>query len=110
MGACSRRSTLKSGTNPVAPTFSTIVVDKILDDIEKPIRFSSQQLRMATSNFSHLLGAGSFGAVYKGTFTNGLLVAVKALNGSSDKKIEDQFLAEVTTIGRTHHMNLVSNI
>ncbi|XP_030458821.1 G-type lectin S-receptor-like serine/threonine-protein kinase At1g34300 [Syzygium oleosum] len=107
ISACFRRSTLRRGTNSVAPTFSTIVVDKILDDIDRPIRFSSQQLRIATCNFSHLLGAGSFGAVYKGTFLNGLSVAVKVLNGSSDKKIEDQFLAEVTTIGRTHHMNLV---
>lgn len=36
-----------------------------------------------------------------------MVVVVKVLSGSSDKKIEDQFLAEVTTIGRTHHMNLV---
>ncbi|KAL3745945.1 hypothetical protein ACJRO7_014961 [Eucalyptus globulus] len=84
-----------------------IMVDKILDDIEKPLRFSSQQLRLATSSFSHLLVAGSFGDIHKGTFMNGLLVAVKVLNSSSDKKIEDQFLAEVTTNGRTHHMNLV---
>lgn len=83
------------------------MVNEILNDREKPIRFSSQQLRIATCNFSHLLGAGSSRAVYKGTFSNGLLVAIKVPNGSSDKKIEDQFLAEVTTIGITHHMNLV---
>ncbi|XP_030544247.1 rust resistance kinase Lr10-like isoform X2 [Rhodamnia argentea] len=38
---------------------------------------------------------------------NGMSVAIKVLNGSSDKRIEDQSLAEVTTVGRTHHMNLV---
>ncbi|KAM7481138.1 hypothetical protein LguiB_005721 [Lonicera macranthoides] len=75
--------------------------------MDRPIRFSSQQLKIATSNFSHLLGAGGFGSVYKGALSSGVLVAVKVLNGSSDKKIEDQFLAEVSTIGTTHHINLV---
>ncbi|KAF6142317.1 hypothetical protein GIB67_023342 [Kingdonia uniflora] len=89
--------------------FLTLTMDKFLNDMEreKPIRFSSQQLRIATDNFSHFLGAGGFGAVYKGIFTNGTPVAVKILNGSSDKRIEEQFMAEVGTIGRTHHFNLV---
>uniref|UniRef100_A0A5B7BDM1 Putative Kinase n=1 Tax=Davidia involucrata TaxID=16924 RepID=A0A5B7BDM1_DAVIN len=100
-----RRSGLCS--YPQGSKFVAPAIDKVLDEIEKPIRFSSQQLRIATDNFSHLLGAGGFGAVYKGTFSSGLVVAVKVLNGSSDKRIEDQFLAEVSTIGRTHHINLV---
>ncbi|XP_071696581.1 G-type lectin S-receptor-like serine/threonine-protein kinase At1g34300 isoform X2 [Rutidosis leptorrhynchoides] len=82
---------------------------KFLDDMEreKPIRFTSQQLRIATENFSILLGRGGFGTVYKGIFSNGTTVAVKVLNGSSDKRIEEQFMAEVSTMGRTHHFNLV---
>ncbi|KAK3437620.1 hypothetical protein EUGRSUZ_C02379 [Eucalyptus grandis] len=86
------------------------MVDKILDDIEKPLRFSSQQLRLATSSFSHLLVAGSFGDIYKGTFMNGLLVAVKVLNSSSDEKIEDQFLAKVTTNGEDIEWEVLHNI
>ncbi|KAG4949292.1 hypothetical protein JHK82_042499 [Glycine max] len=74
---------------------------------EKPIRFTDQQLRIATDNYSNLLGSGGFGTVYKGIFTNGTMVAVKVLRGSSDKKIEEQFMAEVGTIGRIHHFNLV---
>ncbi|KAL7193874.1 hypothetical protein ACSBR2_025500 [Camellia fascicularis] len=35
------------------------------------------------------------------------MVAVKVLNGTSDKRIEEQFMAEASTIGRTHHLNLV---
>ncbi|KAA8522751.1 hypothetical protein F0562_009087 [Nyssa sinensis] len=31
----------------------------------------------------------------------------EVLNGSSDKRTDDQFLAEVSTMGRTHHINLV---
>ncbi|KAI3782231.1 hypothetical protein L2E82_12269 [Cichorium intybus] len=81
---------------------------KFLDDMEreKPIRFTSQQLRIATDNFSFLLGSGGFGTVYKGIFNNGTAVAVKVLNGTSDS-IEEQFMAEVSTMGRTHHFNLV---
>ncbi|XP_022756550.1 rust resistance kinase Lr10-like [Durio zibethinus] len=84
-------------------------MDKFLNDMEreKPIRFTSQQLRIATDNFTNLLGSGGFGAVYKGIFSNGTMVAVKALHGASDKRIEEQFMAEVSTIGRVHHFNLV---
>ncbi|KAI9192193.1 hypothetical protein LWI28_019418 [Acer negundo] len=84
-------------------------MDKFLTDMEreKPIRFTCQQLRIATENFTNLLGSGSFGDVYKGTFSNGTIVAVKVLKGISDKRIEEQFMAEVSTIGRIHHFNLV---
>ncbi|MBA0593855.1 hypothetical protein Gorai_010783, partial [Gossypium raimondii] len=89
--------------------FSTLTMDKFLDDMEreKPITFTSQQLWIATDNFANLLGSGGFGAVYKGMFSNGTMVAVKVLYGSSDKRIEEQFMAEVSTIGRVHHFNLV---
>jgi serine/threonine protein kinase len=75
--------------------------------MEKPIRFTSQQLKFATNNYSNMLGSGGFGTVFKGIFNNGTMVAVKVLCGSSDKKIEEQFMAEVGTIGRIHHFNLV---
>ncbi|KAM7473555.1 hypothetical protein LguiB_020798 [Lonicera macranthoides] len=96
-----KRSSLCSNPN-VVPT-----IDQVLNEIEKPIRFSSKQLKIATNSFSDLLGAGATGSVYKGTLPSGLIVAVKVLNGSSKKKVEDQFLAEVSTIGTTHHINLV---
>ncbi|XP_071699119.1 G-type lectin S-receptor-like serine/threonine-protein kinase At5g24080, partial [Rutidosis leptorrhynchoides] len=62
---------------------------------------------IATDNFSILLGSGGFGTVYKGIISNGTTLAVKVLNGSSDKTIEKQFMAEVSTMVRTHHFNLV---
>ncbi|PRQ37337.1 putative transferase [Rosa chinensis] len=52
---------------------------------EKPIRFPSQQIRIATENFTNFLGSGGFGSVYKGVFSNGTLVAVKVLRGTSDE-------------------------
>lgn len=40
-------------------------------------------------------------------FCYGVLIAVKVLKGYSDERIEQQFMAEVSTIGRTQHLNLV---
>ncbi|XP_020201939.1 G-type lectin S-receptor-like serine/threonine-protein kinase SD2-5 [Cajanus cajan] len=90
--------------------FMTVTMDKFLNDMEKekPIRFTDQQLRIATDNYSYLLGSGGFGAVYKGSFSNGTIVAVKVLRGiSDDKRMDEQFMAEVGTIGKVHHFNLV---
>ncbi|KAM5553825.1 hypothetical protein ABKV19_025847 [Rosa sericea] len=91
------------------PSFPTLTMDNFLNDMEreKLIRFTSQQLRIATNNFTNLLGSGGFGSVYKGRFRNGTLVAVKVLSGTSDKRSDEQFMAEVSTLGRIHHFNLV---
>ncbi|CAM0947989.1 unnamed protein product [Alopecurus aequalis] len=85
-------------------------VERFLKEIagEKPIRFTPQQLAGFTNNYSVRLGAGGFGAVYKGMLPNGLMVAVKRLHAGQDiKTSQEQFMAEVGTIGRTHHINLV---
>jgi serine/threonine protein kinase len=62
-------------------------------------------LKKATDNFRIRLGEGGFGVVYKGVLPNGEIVAVKQLEGVSQG--HDQFWAEVSMIGRVHHMNLV---
>lgn len=73
---------------------------------EKPIRFSPEELDMITWNYSTILGSGAFGVVYKGELSNGDDVAVKVIN-SLDMGMEEQLKAEVGTLGRTYHVNLV---
>ncbi|GMH28350.1 hypothetical protein Nepgr_030193 [Nepenthes gracilis] len=84
-------------------------MERFLIDIarEKPIRFAPSHLAAFTLNFSEQLGSGGFGVVYKGRFPSGVHIAVKVLNRSSGKRMEEQFMAEIGTIGRTYHINLV---
>ncbi|KAI5010434.1 hypothetical protein ZWY2020_012571 [Hordeum vulgare] len=74
---------------------------------ERPVRFSSQQLRGFTQGFAHEVGSGGFGVVYMGRFPDGTPMAVKVLNSTLGRRAEEQFMAEVGTIGRTYHINLV---
>ncbi|GMJ02190.1 hypothetical protein like AT1G34300 [Hibiscus trionum] len=70
-----------------------------------PVRFSYKELQQSTKGFSEKLGEGGFGAVYKGTLANRMVVAVKQLEGIEQG--ERQFRMEVATISSTHHLNLV---
>ncbi|KAK3043717.1 hypothetical protein RJ639_001913 [Escallonia herrerae] len=74
---------------------------------EKPIRFSPHQLQGFTHDFSTELGSGGYGVVFKGEFPGGEQVAVKVLKNNSDTVVQAQFMAEVSTMGRTYHVNLV---
>lgn len=67
-------------------------------------RFSFSELQIATKNFREKLGAGGFGAVYKGLLPDRTVVAVKQLERKGQG--EKEFRAEVATIGNTHHKNL----
>ena len=70
-----------------------------------PTRFSFQDLKSTTQNFSCKLGEGGFGSAYEGTLSNGAKVAVKRLEGLA--QVKKSFSAEVETIGSIHHVNLV---
>ena len=68
-------------------------------------QFSYNELESATNGFTEEVGRGSFGAVYKGT-TGNRAVAVKRLERVVEEGVRE-FRAEITTIGQTHHRNLV---
>ncbi|CAJ2674600.1 unnamed protein product [Trifolium pratense] len=71
----------------------------------KPTRFSYADLKRITHNFKDKLGEGAHGAVYKGKLSNQILVAVKILNNAEGDGKE--FINEVGTMGKIHHLNVV---
>ncbi|KAK9268612.1 hypothetical protein L1049_000369 [Liquidambar formosana] len=76
---------------------------------EKPLRkLTFAHLLEATNGFSadSLIGSGGFGEVYKAQLSDGCVVAIKKLihvTGQGDR----EFMAEMETIGKIKHRNLV---
>ncbi|XP_059076940.1 rust resistance kinase Lr10-like [Cryptomeria japonica] len=70
-----------------------------------PNKYSHRQIKRYTNTFAVKLGQGGFGTVFKGDLANGCIVAIKILDKSKHSQI--QFLNEVATIGRIHHLHLV---
>ncbi|KAI8564994.1 hypothetical protein RHMOL_Rhmol03G0225800 [Rhododendron molle] len=73
-----------------------------------PIRYSYSDIRRMTNGFRDKLGEGGYGSVYKGKLRSGPPVAVKML--SKPKANGQEFINEVATIGRIHHVNVVQLI
>ncbi|KAG6650733.1 hypothetical protein CIPAW_06G062800 [Carya illinoinensis] len=73
-----------------------------------PIRYCYSEIRKMTKNFNDKLGEGGYDTVFKVTLRSGQLVAVKMLGKSKDN-VQD-FINEVATIGRIHHVNIVQLI
>ncbi|KAK9007991.1 hypothetical protein V6N11_074898 [Hibiscus sabdariffa] len=69
------------------------------------VAFGYKDLEKATKNFSEKMGKGGFGSVFKGTLPDGGIIAVKMLE--SINQGEKQFRAEISTIGKINHVNLV---
>lgn len=74
-----------------------------------PHRIEYRDIHRATRGFSdrNLIGAGGNGKVYKGVLHRTEDVAVKCIACGSDGAGIRQFLAEVSTLGRLEHRNLV---
>ncbi|KAK7392894.1 hypothetical protein VNO78_21344 [Psophocarpus tetragonolobus] len=77
----------------------------LLDNNLNPIRYEYGEIKRMTRSFRVKLGEGGFGSVYKGKLRSGSNVAIKMLNNS--KSIGQEFINEVATIGRIHHINVV---
>ncbi|MCL7050957.1 hypothetical protein MKW94_028505 [Papaver nudicaule] len=73
---------------------------------QMPIRYSYSDVKKMTNNFKEKLGQGGFGSVYKGSLRNSNRdVAIKVL--SSTKGDGQDFINEVATMGKIHHVNVV---
>ncbi|KAL1220875.1 Cysteine-rich receptor-like protein kinase 4 [Cardamine amara subsp. amara] len=72
------------------------------------LQFDFKAIESATDKFSesNKLGQGGFGQVYKGTFPNGVQVAVKRLSKTSGQG-EKEFKNEVIVVAKLQHRNLV---
>ncbi|XP_002283069.1 putative receptor protein kinase ZmPK1 [Vitis vinifera] len=68
-------------------------------------KFTYIELKKATRGFSEEIGRGGGGVVYKGVLSDHRVAAIKQLSGANQG--ESEFLAEVSTIGRLNHMNLI---
>ncbi|XP_028052766.1 rust resistance kinase Lr10-like [Camellia sinensis] len=70
-----------------------------------PIMYSYSDIKKMTKGFRDKLGEGGYGCVYKGMLRSGHPVAIKILDKS--KANGQDFINEVATIGRIHHINVV---
>ncbi|XP_043700286.1 probable LRR receptor-like serine/threonine-protein kinase At1g53440 [Telopea speciosissima] len=87
------------------------LVEKDLDNKALELQtghFSLRQIKAATGNFdaANKIGEGGFGPVYKGTLSDGKVVAVKQLSSKS-KQGNREFLNEIGMISALQHPNLV---
>ncbi|KAL1309707.1 rust resistance kinase Lr10-like [Arachis hypogaea] len=78
------------------------------DNSIMPIRYSYRDIKNITGVFKTKLGNGGYGSVFQGKLRSSRLVAVKLLNKA--KSNGQEFINEVATIGRIHHVNIVQLI
>ncbi|XP_058745858.1 receptor-like protein kinase THESEUS 1 [Vicia villosa] len=71
--------------------------------------FTLHEIQQATNYFDAelLIGQGGFGKVYKGTFENGKIVAIKVANAESRQGLSE-FNNEIELLSGLGHQNLVS--
>lgn len=78
-------------------------------DIGAPLTYETVVRAAGSFNASNCIGSGGFGATYKAEIAPGILVAIKRLAIGRFQGIQ-QFQAEVKTLGRCRHDNLVTLI
>ncbi|XP_008805135.2 LRR receptor-like serine/threonine-protein kinase RPK2 [Phoenix dactylifera] len=78
-------------------------------DIGVPLTYESVVQATGNFNASNCIGSGGFGATYKAEISPGVLVAIKRLAVGRIQGVQ-QFHAEIKTLGRWRHPNLVTLI
>ena len=68
--------------------------------------YSYNDMKKMSSGFKDKLGQGGFGNVYLGKMLDGRLIAMKMLE-KSNHEISHDFVNEVASIGRIHHVNVI---
>ncbi|KAI4302608.1 hypothetical protein MLD38_038332 [Melastoma candidum] len=70
--------------------------------------FSFEELKKCTNNFSQSneLGQGGYGKVYRGTHSDGQILAIKRAQQGSMQGAQE-FKTEIELLSRVHHRNLV---
>ncbi|KAK9096132.1 hypothetical protein Sjap_021629 [Stephania japonica] len=104
---CDRRRTENRGFGPFG--VQSVDLEVQISRFNKgSCGFGIRELERATDGFSekNLIGQGGFGVVYKGTLSDGTLVAVKKII-ESDFVGDDVFIKEIEIISSLKHRNLV---
>ncbi|KAM1262976.1 hypothetical protein ACFX13_028708 [Malus domestica] len=70
-----------------------------------PLRYSYNDIKRMTRGFKDKLGEGGYGSVFKGKLRSGRFGAIKMLG--KPKANGQEFISEIATIGRIHHVNVV---
>jgi Leucine-rich repeat (LRR) protein len=81
----------------------------VFTDIGVLLSFDNVVRATANFNASNCIGNGGFGATYKAEISPGILVAIKRLAVGRFQGVQ-QFHAEIKTLGRLRHPNLVTLI
>lgn len=81
----------------------------VFTEVPVPLTFENVVRATGSFNASNCIGSGGFGATYKAEIAPGFLVAVKRLAVGRFQGIQ-QFDAEIRTLGRLRHPNLVTLI
>ncbi|KFK30805.1 hypothetical protein AALP_AA6G028200 [Arabis alpina] len=90
-------------TYDTAPAFDGDAIATI-----ESLQLDYRTIQAATNDYSenNKIGQGGFGEVYKGTFFNGIEIAVKRLSKSSGQG-DIEFKNEVAVVAKLQHRNLV---
>ncbi|XP_054813385.1 LRR receptor-like serine/threonine-protein kinase EFR [Prosopis cineraria] len=87
------------------------LVERDLSNLRVPRRISYFEIQEATNGFddSNILGRGSYGSMFKGKLSSGMIIAVKIFNFDSHEMLRS-FEKECDILRNVRHRNLVKVI